>query len=157
MNCIEITIDSSCPCPIDIGPGKTTEQPPRNSNQSYTTREIPRCQILNSTWFPKHLSRIFQIQIEFRLNSRRREPSGGPGIEPQWRTFSQYFENFKNSISLITFARRKVTTKCNIQKWPQEDEKSVSAIKNTFYFLSSSATVRTHTSVLFCFGRSLLA
>lgn len=29
MNCIEITIDSSCPCPIDIRPGKTTEQPPR--------------------------------------------------------------------------------------------------------------------------------
>ena len=31
------------------------------------------------------------IQIEFRLNSSPREPSGGQGFEPQWQTFFSIF------------------------------------------------------------------
>ena len=90
---------------------------------------------LNSDWIPSAGS---------PREVRGSNPSGGP--------FSQYFENFKNSILLITFARGKVIAKWDLQGWPPEDEESDSDIKNTFYFLSSSATVRTHTCVLFCFG-----
>ena len=42
MDFKEITIDSSFPCPIDIRPGKTTEQPPRIYSARSYGRGVPQ-------------------------------------------------------------------------------------------------------------------
>ena len=81
------------------------------------------------------------IQIEFRLNFSPREVRGSnPGGGP----FSQYSENFKNSIPWITFATGKVTAKWDLQGWRPEDEESDSGLKNTFYFPTWNSNFRTH-------------
>ena len=71
---------------------------------------------------------LCNIQIEFILNSSPRGHSGGQGFKPQWRTF------FPKCISWITFARGKVITKCNIQKWPQKTRNPFLVSKTLFIF-----------------------
>ena len=108
------------------------------------------------SWIQLNFPNISVGFSKYKLNSDWIPAAGSPrevrGSNPSGGPFSQYFENFKNSISLITFARGKVIAKWDLQGWPPEDEESDSAIKNTFYSFSSSATVRTPTCVLFCFG-----
>ena len=100
------------------------------------------------SWIPLYFLNISVGFSKYKLNSDWIPAAGSPrevrGSNPSGGPFSQYFENFKNSISWITVAGGKVVGIWYLLGWRADREESESAIKNTFFFIDG-APLLTHT------------
>ena len=101
--------------------------------------------------FPNISVRFSNMQLELRLNSSPREPSGGPGFDPQWRTIFAILWELQKQYSVNNFCYRKscrylIPTRMTSRSWGIRF-----CCQKHFFIFCSSGTVRTHTCVLFCF------
>ena len=100
---------------------------------------------------------LYNIQLEFRLNSGRREPSWGPGFEPLWRTFFSILGHFSKVYFANNFCQRK-SCRHLIPTRVTSRSRGIRFCCQKHFFFPSTARLFACTLVCsFALGRSLLA